>query len=68
MYLFGVVINNTKQELNQTKQELNNTKEELNNTKEELNNTKEELINIYISRSWKITRPLRKITRILRRD
>lgn len=34
--------------------------------KQELEQTKQELANIYTSKSWKITRPLRKIMRVLR--
>ncbi|PWE21738.1 hypothetical protein DF188_05865 [Aliarcobacter skirrowii] len=59
-------LNQTKQELNQTKQELNQTKQELNQTKQELNQTKQELLGVYTSKSWKLTRPLRKIMRVLR--
>lgn len=41
-------------------------KQELEQTKQELEQTKQELANIYTSKSWKITRPLRKIMRVLR--
>ena len=34
--------------------------------KQELEQTKQELANIYTSKSWKLTRPLRKIMRVLR--
>ena len=36
--------------------------------KQELEQTKQELANIYTSKSWKITRPLRKIMRVLKRN
>ena len=49
------------------RQELNNTKEELNQTKQELNQTKQELIEVYTSKSWKATRPLRAIMRVIKK-
>lgn len=36
--------------------------------KQELEQTKQELANIYTSKSWKLTRPLRKIMRVLKRN
>ncbi|WP_066184153.1 hypothetical protein, partial [Aliarcobacter thereius] len=56
-----------EQELNQTKQSLQSKEQELNQTKQELENIKTELANIYISRSWKLTRPLRRFMRIIKK-
>ena len=56
-----------EQELNQTKQNLQSKEQELNQTKQELENIKTELANIYISRSWKLTRPLRRFMRIIKK-
>ncbi len=57
----------TKIELVQSKTELDQIKIELDQTKIELDQTKTELENIYISKSWKITKPLRSIFEITRK-
>ena len=36
-------------------------------SEEELENIKTELANIYISKSWKLTRPLRRFMRIIKK-
>jgi predicted SAM-dependent methyltransferase len=59
-------IDQTKLEQNQTKKELEQTKEELEQTKEELEQTKEELEQVYASKSYRITKPLRKIQQLLK--
>jgi hypothetical protein len=53
-----------EQELSQTKQNLQSKEQELSQTKQELDNLKIELTNIYMSKSWKLTRPLRRFIRI----
>jgi septal ring factor EnvC (AmiA/AmiB activator) len=56
-----------EKELNKTKKELNKTKKEFNKAKKEnknLKNIKREMQN---SKSWKITRPLRKLMNMLKR-
>jgi O-antigen chain-terminating methyltransferase len=72
---FESELNGVKNELNEAKNELNEAKNELNGVKNELNDAKNELnditanrdlflaelINIYNSRSWRITAPFRKI-------
>ena len=63
-----------EQELSQTKHALHVKSEELNRTKqslhvkgEELSKLQSELADIYMSKSWRITRPLRQIMRKLRK-
>ncbi len=51
-----------------TKQELEQTKQELEQTKANLEIKEQELLGVYSSRSWKLTRPLRKIMRVLKRN
>ena len=58
--------NQTKTELDQTKTELEQTKTELEQTKTELKQTKTELKQIYASKSYRITKPLRKIQQLLK--
>lgn len=48
-------------------QELNQTKQSLQSKEQELENVKTELANIYISKSWKLTRPLRRFMRIVKK-
>ena len=71
---FSQELNETRQELNETRQELNETRQELNETRQELKqkeqnikNLNDELISIYMSKSWKITSPLRSLFKKLRK-
>ena len=74
-------LNLTKEELNVTKEKLNSTKEKLNSTKEELNllhqqnhakflqlnSSQQRLQAIYQSTSWRLTAPLRFVSRQAKR-
>ena len=60
-------LNQTKQALHVKNEEQNKTQNELNQTKQELDDLKTELTNIYISKSWKLTRPLRRLMRIVKK-
>ena len=44
------------------------SKQELEQTKQELEQTKQELVGVYASKSWKLTRPLRYVMRVLKRN
>ncbi len=57
-----------EQELEQTKQELEQIKQNLQKKEQELEQTKQELVGVYTSKSWKITRPLRYVMRVLKRN
>ena len=66
-------LNKTKEHLAQKEQELNKTKEHLaqkdkfiQKQQEEIEALKDELVLIYTSKSWKITRILRKIKRLIK--
>ena len=50
--------------LAQKEAEINNLKAEINNLKVEINELNSDLEKIYNSRSWKITKPLRKLRNI----
>ncbi len=54
-----------KRQLNDTQAELNDTKAELNDTKAELNDTQSRLDSVLDSTSWKITKPMRAIKKVL---
>ena len=56
-----------EQELKQATQSLQTKEQKFNETKLELENIKTELVNVYISKSWKLTRPLRRFMRIVRK-
>ena len=51
-------------ELSSTQIELSSTQIELSSTQTELSSTQTELSGVYNSRSWKITKPLRKLAKI----
>jgi len=55
------------EELSQTKQSLQTKEQELNQTKQKLENIKTELANVYISKSWKLTRPLRRLMKAVKK-
>ncbi|MCT7583998.1 hypothetical protein N5U55_07725 [Aliarcobacter butzleri] len=60
-------LSQTKQNLQTKEQELSQTKQNLQTKEQELENIKTELANIYISKSWKLTRPLRRFMRIIKK-
>jgi hypothetical protein len=60
-------LESTKGELESTKGELESTKGELESTKDELESTKNELVSMYLSKSWKWTRPLRKTQKLFKK-
>jgi len=65
------IINNTlkstEQELNQTKHKLQTKEQEFVQSQQELDNVKTELTSLYMSKSWKFTRPLRRVMRIVKK-
>jgi glycosyltransferase involved in cell wall biosynthesis len=60
-------LSNTQSELSNIQSELSNTQSELSNTQSELSNTQSELQDIYNSKSWKITKPLRRLLSVFRK-
>jgi len=65
------IVNDTlkskEQELNQTKHKLQTKEQEFVQSQQELDNVKTELTSLYMSKSWKITRPLRRAMRIVKK-
>ncbi len=65
------IINDTlkskEQELNQTKHKLQTKEQEFVQSQQELDNVKTELTSLYMSKSWKFTRPLRRVMRIIKK-
>jgi hypothetical protein len=59
-------LNKTKESLRVKSEELNQTKQALHVKTQELSKLQSELADIYMSKSWRITRPLRQIMRKLR--
>jgi len=59
-------INSQRMQLSNYEQELENYKQEIENYKQEIENYKQEVISYVMSRSWRYTRPLRKLSRFLR--
>ncbi|WP_457743513.1 sulfotransferase family protein [Sulfurimonas sp.] len=55
-----------KEHLTQKEQELSKTKEHLTQKEQELESLKDELVLVYTSRSWKLTKPLRKFKRLFK--
>ncbi len=55
------------QELSQTKHKLQTKEQEFVQSQQELDNVKTELTSLYMSKSWKITRPLRRVMRIVKK-
>ena len=55
-----------QQNLQTKEQELSQTQQNLQTKEQELSQTQQELANIYMSRSWKITKPFREIANFLR--
>ena len=58
----GNELNITQQEKNSVEQELSSKKQELSSKKQELSSKKQELSSVYQSRSWRITKPIRRFT------
>jgi cell division protein FtsB len=58
---------NQKQELEEKEQQIQNQKQELETKEQSIKNLNDELISIYMSKSWKITRPLRSLIRKIKK-
>ena len=56
----------TCHDLNQARCDLNQIQHELENSRQELEQTRNEVVQIYLSRSWRFTRPFRKLMNKLR--
>ena len=60
------LLSSTQSELSSTQAELSSTQAGLSSTQAELSSTQAELRGIYNSRSWKITKPLRKLCNLFK--
>jgi len=56
-------LDSTRSELDSTRSELDSTRSELDSTRSELDKTLDELVSIMVSKSWKLTRPIRRVVK-----
>ncbi len=61
------LLQQTQQNICQMSNELSSTQNELSSTIDELKCAKEEIDNVYRSKSWRITKPLRDIIAIFKK-
>ena len=60
-------IKNLNDEIEIKKQQIQKQKQELDIKEQSIKNLNDELISIYMSKSWKITRPLRSLIRKIKK-